>query len=83
MIDYLKDAARCDTTGSVSSSRIISLAAGLTLSLSTVVLTFGSFWRPEMLSTLSAFGPSLAALAGANYVANRLTSGKKETTDAS
>ena len=79
MIRYLKEAAKCDRTGNASSSRVISLVAGLTLSLTTVVLTLGSFWHPEMLNTLTAFGPSLAALAGANYVTNRLTTGKAKT----
>ena len=60
-----------DDSSRLSSSRAIALMAGTTLSFSTVLLTVGSFWRPEMLATLTAFGPSLAGLAGMNYVANR------------
>jgi len=55
----------------LSSARAIALMAGSTLSFSTVLLTIGSFWHSEMLATLTAFGPSLAGLAGMNYVMNR------------
>jgi hypothetical protein len=81
MIDFIKEASCDDVTGRASSSRVISLMAGSTLSIATLALTFGSFWRPEMLSTLSVFGPFLATLAGANYAMQRLTTGKA-TTDA-
>ena len=60
-----------DDSNRLSSARIIALLAGLTLSFSTVLLTIGSFWHSEMLATLTAFGPSLAGLAGMNYVMNR------------
>ena len=60
-----------DDTNRLSSARAISLVAGSTLSFSTVLLTIGSFFHSEMLATLAAFGPSLAGLAGMNYVANR------------
>jgi hypothetical protein len=75
MTNFWREAA-CDDSNRVSSSRIISLVAGLTLSIATLVLTFGSFWYPVMLSTLSVFGPFLATLAGTNYVANKMN-GKK------
>lgn len=74
--------ATCDDSNRVSSARIIALIAGLTLSIATLVLTFGSFWFPSMLNTLTAFGPSLAGLAGINYATNRLTTGKAGKTDA-
>jgi hypothetical protein len=45
--------------------------AGSALSISTSLLTVGSFFHPEMLPTLTAFGPSLAGLAGLNYGMNR------------
>ena len=74
---FIKEAA-CDNDSSrASSSRIISLVAGLTLSIATLVLTFGSFWHPAMLGTLTAFGPSLAALAGVNYATQKIMAGKK------
>jgi hypothetical protein len=58
---------------------VISLIAGSTLSVSTLALTFGSFWKPEMLSTLTAFGPSLAALAAGNYMTQKIMVGKAKT----
>lgn len=79
MKNIIKEAASCDVTNRVSSSRIISLVAGLTLSIATLLLTVGSFWHVEMLSTLTAFGPSLAALAGANYVTQKIMTGKAKT----
>jgi hypothetical protein len=50
--------------------------AGSTLSVSTLALTYGSFSHPEMLSTLTAFGPSLAGLAAGNYMMQKWTDGK-------
>ena len=78
MIDFLREAS-CDDFNRVSSSRIISLVAGLTLSIATLVLTFGSFWIPAMLNTLTAFGPSLAGLAAMNYGMNKWKSGTGKT----
>jgi hypothetical protein len=66
-----------DKSGHLSSSRAIALGAGLTLCFSTALLTVGSFWNPEMLPTLTAFGPSLAGLAGANYAMNRWATKEK------
>ena len=77
MIDFLREAACDNDSGRVSSARVISLIAGSTLSVSTLVLTFGSFWFPAMLSTLTAFGPSLAALAAGNYMTQKIMAGKK------
>ena len=74
---WFVEAVQSPASGWASSSRIISLVAGLTLSFSTALLTIGSFWHVEMLPTLMAFAPSLAGLAGANYVTNRLTQAKK------
>ncbi len=64
---WLRELVSENKTGRLSSARAISLAAGWTLSFSTVLLTIGAFWHPEMLSTLMAFGPSLAGLAATNY----------------
>lgn len=67
-----------DDLNRLSSARAISLMAGSSLSIATLALTFGSFLHPEMLSTLTAFGPSLAGLAGVNYATNRwATKGEK------
>lgn len=81
MSDFWRQAV-CNDLNQVSSSRIVNLVAGVTLSVSTLVLTFGSFWVPAMLSTLTAFGPSLAGLAAGNYMMQRWTDGKTEKTDA-
>jgi hypothetical protein len=57
--------------------------AGSTLCVSTLALTFGSFWHPEMIAPLTVFGPSLAGLAAGNYMMQRWMVGKPEkTTDA-
>lgn len=60
-----------DDSSRLSSARAISLMAGSSLSIATLALTYGSFSHPEMLATLTAFGPSLAGLAAINYGANR------------
>lgn len=73
---WFREAASSPVTNRLSSSRLIALVAGLTLSFSTALLSIGSFWRPEMISAVVALGPTLGLLAGANYVTNRL-SGKK------
>ena len=77
---WLRELCQDNATNRLSSARAVSLMAGSTLSFSTVLMTIGAFWKPEMLSVLTAFGPSLAALAGANYVANQMTmkGGKNE-----
>jgi hypothetical protein len=66
-----------DKSGHLSSSRAIALGAGLTLCFSTALLTVGSFWHPEMLPTLMAFGPSLAGLAAMNYGVQRWATKEK------
>lgn len=69
-MEWLKELCQ-DDMNRLSSARAIALMAGSTLSCSTVLLTIGSFWHAAMLDTLSAFGPTLGLLAGANYAANR------------
>ena len=84
MTNFWREAACDNDSGRVSSARVISLMAGSTLSVSTLALTYGSFSHPEMLSTLTAFGPSLAALAGVNYGIQKYATtktGKPEKTD--
>ena len=65
-----------DGTGHLSSSRAIAFMAGSTLSLCTLVLTPLAYLKPELVTPLTAFGTALAGLAGANYVTNRMTSGR-------
>jgi hypothetical protein len=71
-VNYWRQAT-CDDSNRVSSARIISLTAGITLCIATLALTFGSFWVPAMLPTLAVFGPSLAGLAAGNYMMQRYT----------
>lgn len=67
----------CSTSsGNPSSARLISVMAGTTLSFCTALLTIGAFWRTEFVQVLPVFGTALAGLAGANYVAQQLKSGK-------
>ena len=79
MITFLKEAACEGRSGRASSARVISLMAGSALSFSTVLLSVGSFWRPEMLSTLTAFGPSLAGLAAGNYMIQKWAGTRAKT----
>ncbi len=72
LVKWLRELCQ-DDTSRLSSARAISLMAGSSLSISTLALTVGSFLHPEMLSTLTAFGPSLAGLAAANYGMNQWT----------
>jgi hypothetical protein len=73
---FIKEASCDNDSGRASSARVISLLAGATLSLSTLWLTVAAFWKVELVTPLTAFGTSLAALAGANYVMQKVT-GKK------
>lgn len=75
MSSWFREAATSPATGRLSSSRLIALVAGLTLSFSTALLSVGSFWHPDMISAVMALGPTLGALAGVNYAANRMTGG--------
>lgn len=68
---FVVDAMRDNRTGQPSSTRLVSVVAGLTLSACTAVLTVASFWRIELVPALTVFGGALAGMAGANYVAQR------------
>lgn len=73
---WLGEAIREDQSGRVSAARVTMLSAALTLCLSTVLLTVGSFWQIELVPALTAFGPVLGAMGGAAYVTNRIQTGK-------
>ena len=77
-MSWFKEAAASPVTGKYSSSRVIALVAGLTLSICTLVLTPLAFFRPELITPLTTFGTVLGALAGSGYVTNKLTA-QKET----
>jgi hypothetical protein len=74
---FIKEAACDNDTNRASSARVIALIAGVTLSLSTLWLTVAVFWRVELVTPLTTFGTALAGLAGANYIAQKITNGKK------
>lgn len=78
---WLNDAITSPNTGKASSSRVIALAAGLTLSFCTLVLTPLAFLKPELITPLTAFGTALAGLAGSGYVTNKIMSGKEPKND--
>lgn len=62
--------------GRVSSSRVIAMVAGITLSVCTLVLTPLAYFKPELVTPLTTFGTVLGALAGSGYVTNKLVAGK-------
>jgi hypothetical protein len=63
-------------TGRLSSARFISVIAGITLSLSTLWLAAISFWETEVIPALTVALGSIAGLASANYVSQKLTEKK-------
>ena len=78
MIDFLKEAVCDDRTGRASTTRIVMLISAVTLCLSTVWLAFAAFWMVELVPALTAFGGSLALMAGSGYVSARAWQGKKD-----
>lgn len=72
-MNWFREACSSGGTGRLSSSRMVALVAGLTLSACTAILTVASFFKIELATPLTVFGGALAGLAGANYVANRVT----------
>ena len=67
---YLKEATST-ANGHISSTRIVTLLASLTLSLCTLILTIGAFWRIELTQPLTVFGGVLGGMAGTGYAMNR------------
>lgn len=70
---WISEATSDDESGRTSSTRIAVLIATITLSISTLVLTFGVFWNPDLVPALSVVGGGLAGTSGASYVANRFS----------
>ena len=75
---WLDQAIRDDNTHQASASRITMLIAAVTLCLSTLLLTVGSFWRIELVPALTAFGSVLGTMAGASYITSKVTGKKNE-----
>jgi hypothetical protein len=78
---WLLEASQSPATDQVSSSRVIALAAGFTLSVSTLALTIMVWWKPELITPLTVFGGALATMAGGGYVTNRIMSGTEKKHD--
>ena len=74
----LNEAIRDNKTGLASSTRIIMMLSGVTLSFCTLLLTAGSFYRIELVPALTVFGSALATMAGGGYIAGRLTEKKND-----
>lgn len=70
---WLTEAITNPYTNRASTHRVIALAAGFSLSISTLLLTVIVFWRPEVAAPLSTMAPSLAGLAGSGYWINKKT----------
>ena len=64
---WLREILSDNRTGRLSSSRAVASLAGVSLSFSTVFLSVASFFKPELVSSVIALGPSLAGLAAVNY----------------
>ena len=60
----------------LSSTRFNAVIAGITLCLSTLILTAIVYWRVEVVPALTVFGGALAGLAGAGVVVNKWASTK-------
>lgn len=88
MMSWFVEAATSPVTNKLSSSRVIALVAGLSLSFVVVLaatlvayaVTFDV--KVEVISQLTSvimtLGPTLGMMAGASYVTNKMASGKKD-----
>jgi hypothetical protein len=74
---WLREAVTDGKTNRVSSTRVVAMLAGWTLSLCTLALTVASFYKIELAAPLTVFGGALAGLASANYVTQRITARPK------
>lgn len=72
---WLREAAEAPNRR-ISSSRVTALVAVFTLSFCAIVMTLGMFWEKEFVMPLTTALGLLGAMGGANYVANRITTGK-------
>ena len=74
----LREAIRDNKSGLASSSRIVALLSGVTLSACTILLTVLAFFKIELVPALTVFGGALAAQAGSGYVATKMTEKKSD-----
>lgn len=76
---WLRELLSDNKTGLLSSVRTVMFFSGMSLSFSTVVLTLIAYWRPEAINAIVMLAPSLAAMSGAGYVAQKWASKPTET----
>lgn len=68
---WLREAVSDGRSGRVSTKRVVMLAAGLSMSISTLALVVAVFIGWDVSGPLVAFGTSLSAMAGAGYVGGK------------
>ncbi len=68
---WLREAVSDGRSGRVSTKRVVMLAAGLSMSISTLALVVAVFVGWDVSGPLVAFGTSLSAMAGAGYVGGK------------
>ena len=74
----LNEAIRDNKTGLASSSRIVMLLSGVTLSICGLALTFMAYLKPELTPALTVSLGALAAQAGSGFVATKMTEKKND-----
>ena len=77
-MNWVREAISDNRTGLASSKRIVMLAAGITMSLSTLILTGIAYWKVEVVPALVTFGTALSALAGSAYVGGKAYEAKRD-----
>ena len=71
---WLREAVTDGKSQGISSSRIVLLVSGLTLSVCTLILTVAAIWQQALVPALTVFGGSLATMSGAGYVTTKWAS---------
>jgi hypothetical protein len=70
-VKWFKEAACDNDTGLASTTRFAVLISSVTLCFSTVLLTLGVLWKPELVPALSVVAGGLATMSGGSYMAQR------------
>jgi hypothetical protein len=78
-VTWIKEAACDNDTGLMSSTRIAVLISSVTLSFSTLLLTIGVLWRPELVPALSVVAGGLAGMSGLSYATQRMAPGRSRS----
>lgn len=75
---WLREAISDSKLGRASTKRIVMLAAGLSMSISTLALVGAVFAGYDVSGPLVAFGTALSGLAGAGYVGGKAMERKND-----